>query len=150
MRQTEAKLRRLFGALIVATAIFGCVTAQALAQAKGTKGRDRPVLFLANESLPPMNFMKKGKPTGMVIEPLLTSQFAIFTSYSPNVIRSLDDLPGLTVGVEKKGLPILLPKKDLRITTKPVGEVVQGFNMLAAGQVDAIVLERASNSTNGH
>jgi PAS domain S-box-containing protein len=41
---------------------------QAVAQAVGNKSGNRPALFLGNDSLPPMNFLKNGKPTGVVIE----------------------------------------------------------------------------------
>jgi len=30
--------------------------------------KNRPALFLGNESLPPINFMKDGKPTGVVVD----------------------------------------------------------------------------------
>src|SRR5208283_4217872 len=41
---------------------------QASAQPVGGDAGERPVLFLANDSLPPISFMKNAKPTGIVID----------------------------------------------------------------------------------
>ena len=151
-------------------------------------------MFLGNESLPPMNFMKDGKPTGIVVdltealakhmhrpveirltdwahaqqllltgradallqinpnperlkiydfsEPLLTSEFTIFTSAERLGIHSVRDLRGLKVGVEKQGLPIFLLKEDPRIIVEIIPDFVQGFGMLATGALDAVIADR--------
>ena len=151
-------------------------------------------MFLGNESLPPMNFMKNGKPSGIVVdltdalakrmhrpaeirlmewteaqklvlegradallqinpnrerlkiydfsEPLLASEFTIFASAQRMGVASISDLRGLKVGVEQKGLPILLLQKDPQIITKIIPDFVQGFKMLEAGTLDAVVSDR--------
>ncbi|HTG02426.1 MAG TPA: transporter substrate-binding domain-containing protein [Nitrospirota bacterium] len=155
---------------------------------------DRRILFLGNEALPPMNYMKDGKPTGLVIdivnalskrmhrpvvvrltnwteaqrrvldgqadallqinsnperlkiydfsEPLLTSEFCIFTSSRRHDITTLADLRGLKVGVEENGLPILLLKDDPRIKLNVMPDYVQGFRMLTEGVVDALIADK--------
>ena len=55
-------------ALIVGALFAWWMVDQARAQPDGEESGERPALFLANESLPPMNFMKNGKPTGIVID----------------------------------------------------------------------------------
>ena len=55
-------------ALIVGVLSTWCVVNQACAKQGGEKPGERPILFLGNESLPPMNFMKNGRPTGIVID----------------------------------------------------------------------------------
>jgi ABC-type amino acid transport substrate-binding protein len=134
------------------------------AQKVGGEAEERPALFLGNESLPPMNFVKHGKPTGIVVDlakavaermhrpveiqlmnwteaqqlvldgradallqidpnperlkiydfsdPLLNTEFTIFTSAKRLGVASISGLRGLKVGVEKKGLPILLLQGD--------------------------------------
>ena len=37
-----------------------------------------PALFLGNEASPPINFMKDGRPAGVVVD--LASEFTIFTT----------------------------------------------------------------------
>jgi len=75
-------------------------------------------------------------------EPLLTSEFTIFTSAERLGITSMSDLRGLKVGVEEKGLPILLLQKDPRIIVKIIPDFVIGFGMLATGALDAVVADR--------
>jgi len=55
-------------ALIVGTLLAWWTVDQARAQSVGGEAGGRPVLFLGNDSLPPMNFVKHGKPTGIVID----------------------------------------------------------------------------------
>ena len=166
----------------------------ASAQPVDVKTVERSVLFLGNEKLPPMNFMKNGKPAGIVVdlaealakrmhnpveirlidwteaqrlvltdqadallqinatterlkvydfsEPLLTSEFTIFTSSERVDIASMDDLRGMKVGVEKKGLPILLLRENPQIIAEIIPDFVQGFNMLKTGAVDAVIADR--------
>ncbi|RPH38891.1 MAG: hypothetical protein EHM86_08785, partial [Desulfobulbaceae bacterium] len=155
-------------ALIVGMMLFLWMVDQAKAQpVGGVAEKKRPVVFLGNESLPPKNFMKDGRPTGIVIdlvealakrmhqpveirlmnwteaqklvlegradallqidpnperlkaynfsEPLLITEFTIFTSAQRFGVGSIRDLRGLKVGVEEKGLPILLLKKDPQV-----------------------------------
>jgi len=180
--------------LIVGALIAWWIVDQAKAQPVGGEAGERPVLFLGNESLPPMNYVKQGKPTGIVVdlakaltermhrpveirlmnwaeaqqlvlegradallqinpdperlkiydfsEPLLTSEFTIFTSAERLGVTSMSDLRGLKVGVEEKGLPILLLQKDPRIIVKIIPDFVQGFTMLATGALDAVVADR--------
>ena len=198
MGQTKEPACRMAGvaavALIVGALIAWWMVDQARAQQVGGEAGERPALFLGNESLPPMNFMKDGKPTGIVIdltkalaermhrpveirlinwaeaqqlvlegradallqinpdperlkiydfsEPLLTSEFTIFTSAERLGVASMSDLRGLKVGVEEKGLPILLLQKDPQIIVKIIPDFVQGFRMLATGAVDAVVADR--------
>jgi PAS domain S-box-containing protein len=165
-----------------------------VAQPAGGETGERRVLFLGNESLPPMSFMKNGKPTGIVIDlakalaerihhpveirlmnwaeaqqlvlegradallqinpdpqrikdydfsdPLLASEFTIFTSVERPGVASMIDLRGFKVGVEDKGLPMLLLQKDPQITLKTVPDFVQGFRMLSEGALDAMVVDR--------
>ena len=153
-----------------------------------------PVLLLGNASLPPMNFIKEGKPEGIVVDltramaermhrpvdirlmnwteaqrlvsegradgllqinpsperlrtydfsdTLLTSEFTIFTSRDRLGIRYLRDLQGLKVGVEGKGLPITLVREDPRIIVEIIPDFVKGFEMLAAGVLDAVVADQ--------
>ena len=195
------------------TVIIGALSAWwpiecARAQPVGGKTGERTVLFLGNESLPPMNFMKDGKPAGIAVdlaealakrmhnpveirlmnwteaqrlvladqadallqinsnkerlkvydfsEPLLTSEFTIFTSSERVDIASMDDLRGLKVGVEKQGLPILLLRENPQIIVEIIPDFVQGFRMLKTGAVDAVVADRwvgsfvlASNNIHG-
>ena len=181
-------------ALIVGALFAWWMVDRAMAQPAGGENRERPALFLANESLPPMNFMKHGKPTGIVIdlaealskrmhrpveirlmnwteaqqlvldgradallqidpnperrkiydfsEPLLNTEFTIFTSDERLGVASMRDLHGLKVGVEEKGLPILLLQEDPEIIVKIIPDFIQGFRMLATGALDAVVADR--------
>jgi PAS domain S-box-containing protein len=182
-------------ALIVGALIAWLIVDQAIgAQKVGGEAEERPALLLGNESLPPMNFMKQGKPTGIVVDlakavaermhrpveiqlmkwteaqqlvlegradallhidpnperlkiydfsaPLLDTEFTIFTSAKHLGVASISDLRGLKVGVEEKGLPILLLQKDPQIIVKIIPDFVQGFRMLATGVLDAVVADR--------
>jgi len=182
-------------ALIVGTMLFLSMVDQAKAQpVGGVAEKKRPVVFLGNESLPPKNFMKDGRPTGIVIdlvealakrmhqpveirlmnwteaqklvlegradallqidpnperlktynfsEPLLITEFTIFTSAQRFGVDSIRDLRGLKVGVEEKGLPILLLQKDPQVIVEIIPDFVQGFRMLVSGTVDAVVADR--------
>ena len=181
-------------ALIVTALIAWWMVDQARAQQVGGDAGERPALLLGNESLPPMNFLKYGKPTGIVIdlaealaermhhpaeirlinwteaqqlvlegradallqinpsperleiydfsEPLLTSEFSIFTAAERLGITSMRDLRGLKVGVEEKGLPILLLQEDPEIIVEIIPDFVQGFRMLTTGALDAVIADR--------
>jgi PAS domain S-box-containing protein len=181
-------------ALIVGALLAWWMVDQASSKPIPGEARERPVLFLGNESLPPMSFMKNGKPSGIVVdlaealmkrihhpseirlmdwteaqrlvlegqadallqinpnkvrlksydfsEPLLTSEFTIFTSAERLGIATMSDLRGLKVGVENNGLPILLLHEDPQIIVKIIPNFVQGFKMLVAGELDAVVADR--------
>jgi PAS domain S-box-containing protein len=159
-----------------------------------SRSGEKPVLFLGNQSLPPMNYMKNGRPTGIVVDlaqalarrmrypveirlmdwseaqrrvldgqadallqinanperrtlydfsdPLLASEFTIFTAANRQGVASKLDLRGLKVAVEEKGLPILLLREDPNIIVTVVPDFVQGFKMLTAGAIDAVVADR--------
>ncbi len=182
-------------ALIVGALIAWLTVDQAIGSPKVVGAAEkRPALFLANESLPPMNFMKHGKPTGIVVDlveamaarmhrpveiqlmnwtkaqqlvldgradallqmdpnperlkiydfsnPLLNTEFTIFTSGERLGVASISNLRGLKVGVEEKGLPILLLQGFPQIIVKIIPDFVQGFRMLATGALDAVVADR--------
>ena len=157
-------------------------------------GREKPILFLGNDSLPPMNFTKNGAPAGVTVDllralgkhmrrpveirlmdwaeaqrlvldgradallqinpspermklydfsdPLLTSEFTIFTSIARPGITSMADLRGLKVAAENQGLPVSLLRREPEIDAKIVQDFVQGFRMLTEGGVDAVVADR--------
>jgi PAS domain S-box-containing protein len=199
MGQTRETSMGMAGVTVVALIICALTTwlmvDQAIsAQKVGGEAEERPALFLGNESLPPMNFMKHGKPTGIVVDlakamaermhrpaeiqlmkwteaqqlvldgradallqidpnperlkiydfsdPLLNTEFTIFTSAERLGIASISNLRGLKVGVEEKGLPIFLLQGDPQIILAIIPDFVQGFRMLATGALDAIVADR--------
>jgi ABC-type amino acid transport substrate-binding protein len=181
-------------ALIVGALLFCLVMDQTKAHPDSRETGERPVLLLANESLPPMNFMKHGRPSGIVIDlaealskhmhrpveirlmdwaeaqqlvldgradallqinpspermkfydfsdPLLTTEFTIFTSVNRLGVTSMHDLRGLKVGVEKQGLPVSLVREDPEIIVEIIPDLIQGFRMLSAGTVDAVIADR--------
>jgi hypothetical protein len=78
-------------------------------------------------------------------EPLLTSEFSIFTSSERPGVTSFFDLRGLRVGVEHMGLPDLLLRQDTGIIVQ-TPDFLQGFRMLLAGELDAVVADRRVGS----
>jgi PAS domain S-box-containing protein len=202
-RLRRTKLLMLALQLAVLVAGFGIRTRHGLAETGnksdsmaqvGVEAAVRPALFLGNESLPPMIYMNRGKPTGIVVdlakalakrmhqpveirlmnwadaqqlvldgradallqinpsperlkiydfsEPLLTSEFTIFTSAERSGVTSMRDLRGLKVGVEQGGLPIFLLQEDPKITVEDIPDLSQGFKMLGTGALDAVVADR--------
>jgi|WetSurMetagenome_2_1015567.scaffolds.fasta_scaffold02555_4 PAS domain S-box-containing protein len=181
-------------ALIVGVLIIWWMVDQARAKQVGGEANERPVLFLANASLPPMSFMENGKPAGIVIDlamalaermhhrveirlmnwteaqqlvledradallqinpnperleiydfsdPLLNTEFTIFTSAKRPAVASVRDLSGLKVGVEERGLPILLLHEYPQIIVEIIPDFVQGFKMLSTSALDAVVADR--------
>ncbi|NMC48466.1 MAG: transporter substrate-binding domain-containing protein [Desulfovibrio sp.] len=159
-----------------------------------TRKKDTPAIFLGNHSLPPMNYLKYGQPTGIVVdltkalakhldcpveirlmdwseaqqlvadgkadaliqinanpdrlkiydfsEPLLSSEFTIFTSDKHYGIKSIQDLHGLKVGVEKNGLPFLLLQKDPHIEIEIIPDFIEGFMRLKNDDIAAVVVDR--------
>lgn len=73
---------------------------------------------------------------------LLESEFSIFVSYDKPGIYDIAGLKGLRVGVEKKGRPLQLLKQDMSIKTVPVVNIINGFNLLKEGKLDAVVVDR--------
>lgn len=55
-------------ALLVVALLASWMVDQAKAKSGGMEAQERPALFVGNESLPPINFIKHGKPSGIVIE----------------------------------------------------------------------------------
>ncbi len=194
-----ALIRAAIAPALIACALLVSWTAhRAEAQSVGGNPLERPVLFLANESLPPLNFMKDGRPTGLVVdlanalakrmhrpvevrltnwaqaqqlvlsgeadallqinmsperlkiydfsEPLLTSEFSIFTTNERRGVTSFYDLRGLRVGVERMGLPDLLLRQDQGINVQNIPDFLQGFRMLLAGELDAVVADHRVGS----
>ncbi len=55
-------------ALLVVALLASWMVDQAKAKSGGMEAQERPALFVGNESLLPINFIKHGKPSGIVIE----------------------------------------------------------------------------------
>jgi PAS domain S-box-containing protein len=75
-------------------------------------------------------------------EPLLESQFSIFTLKERLDISGISSLRGLRVGVEKGGLPMQVLEKDPNISLVIIPNFIEGFKMLNEGGVDAIVVDQ--------
>jgi ABC-type amino acid transport substrate-binding protein len=75
-------------------------------------------------------------------EPLLDTEFTIFTAAERPGVASVLDLRGLKVGVEEKGLPLLLLQGDPQIIVEIIPDFVKGFRMLSKGALDAVVADR--------
>jgi len=151
-------------------------------------------LFLGNETLPPMIYMKNGKPVGIIVDlaeaiksrmsrpvslkymnwsqaqrlvlegkadallqinfskerkkiydfsdSILESEFNIFISSDREGVYDITSLRGLRVGVEEKGLPIQIAKRDSLIKVVVVPDIISGFHMLADGEIDAVIVDR--------
>jgi len=74
-------------------------------------------------------------------DPFLESHFAIFVRSDRQGISSISSLRGLKVGVESAGLPQQLLSKDPQIQLKVIPGFGEGFRMLNAGTVDAVVVD---------
>ncbi len=160
--------------------------------------KEQPVIFLGNSSLPPLNYIKNGRQSGLAVElteaiagrmhrpviirlmnwekaqqhvlegkadaliqinsnpermkifdfsePLLLSEFTIFISSDCNSIRSIQDLQKQKVGVEAKGLPVLLIKEVPQVKIEIITDYYNGFNRLIAGDIDAVIADRWAGS----
>jgi len=73
---------------------------------------------------------------------LLESEFSIFVSFDRENVYDITSLRGLKVGVEKKGLPFNILKKNPLITLVSIPDIIEGFHYLATGQVNAVVVDR--------
>jgi PAS domain S-box-containing protein len=185
-------------AMLLAFGPLFCFPAKAATHFSAANVPQRPLLFLANDSLPPMNFLDRGKPAGIVVdlakalskhmsrpveirltnwteaqeqvksgqadallqinpnperlqiydfsEPLLTSEFTIFTSADRHSIATADDLRGLKVGAERSSFALSFLTKDPRIDVQLISDALQGMKMLEARSVDAVVVDRWAGS----
>jgi ABC-type amino acid transport substrate-binding protein len=73
---------------------------------------------------------------------LLKSEFSIFIKSGNTSIESVDDLKNKTVGVENGGYPFELLQKYDGIKTELIADWKAGFHKVAAGEIDAIVVDR--------
>jgi PAS domain S-box-containing protein len=74
-------------------------------------------------------------------DPFLESHFAIFVRASQTGISGMSSLHGLRVGVESGGLPQQLLAKDSQIPLAVIPGFQEGFRMLNAGTIDAVVVD---------
>jgi ABC-type amino acid transport substrate-binding protein len=72
------------------------------AQSVGREAEKRPILFLGNESLPPMSFMKNGKPTGLVID---LAKAVAERMHQPVEIRLMNWTEAQQLVLEGRGTP---------------------------------------------
>ncbi|MFH2114825.1 MAG: transporter substrate-binding domain-containing protein [Spirochaetota bacterium] len=181
--------------LIIVLVLLGfAAVGPGYAQLQGGGSKTPPLLFLGNESLPPMIYSRKGEALGLVADlaramaermdrpveiramdwaeaqrlvlegkadallqinesperlayldfsqSLLVSEFSIFIPADRHGIVSRQDLRGLRVGVEGKGLPIQLLQEEPGILIEVIPDFAIGFEMLAAGAIDAVVVDR--------
>ncbi|MDD5028601.1 MAG: PAS domain S-box protein [Rhodoferax sp.] len=74
-------------------------------------------------------------------EPLLESQFSIFTSTGKVGISGLSSLRGMRVGVESGGLPRELLEKNPLVPLTIIPDFLAGFKLLNDGAIDAVVVD---------
>ncbi|MFA6506383.1 MAG: PAS domain S-box protein [Treponemataceae bacterium] len=74
-------------------------------------------------------------------DPLLQSQFSIFTRNDRVGITGAASLRGLRVGVENNGLPHRLLKEDKAVQLALIPNFLNGFGMLNDGTLDAVVVD---------
>ncbi len=74
-------------------------------------------------------------------EPLLESQFSIFTRTDKVGIAGMASLAGLQVGVEAGGLPQQLLEKYPAVRLTIIPDFLAGFKLLNAGAIDAVVVD---------
>lgn len=74
-------------------------------------------------------------------EPLLESQFTIFTGSDRVGISGLSDLKGLRVGVEAAGLPRQVLEKIPEIRLDIIPNFLEGFKRIKDGAIDAVVVD---------
>ncbi|MDM8549043.1 transporter substrate-binding domain-containing protein [Desulfobacterales bacterium HSG2] len=102
----------------------------------------RLVLAGKADALLQINATKERRKLYDFSAPLLESEFSIFISAGRDGIYDIASLRRLTVGVEEKGLPINILKRDPLIKTVIIPDIVRGFHLLADGAVDAVVADR--------
>jgi PAS domain S-box-containing protein len=74
-------------------------------------------------------------------DPLLQSQFSIFTLSNRPGITGASGLRGLRVGVEKGGLPHTVLQEDALIRLVLIPDFLEGFKMVNKGELDAVVVD---------
>ena len=74
-------------------------------------------------------------------DPLLESQFSIFTSTNRVGISGISSLRGLRVGVESGGLPQQLLEQNPRILLTIIPNFLEGFKLLNETTIDAVVVD---------
>jgi PAS domain S-box-containing protein len=74
-------------------------------------------------------------------EPFLESHFSIFVRSNQTGISGVASLRGLRVGVESGGLPQQILGRDAGISLKVIPNFPEGFRMLEAGTIDAVVVD---------
>lgn len=72
---------------------------------------------------------------------LLESQFSIFVGTDRLGLSGISSLRGLRVGVESGGLPRQLLEKDPHIQLAIIPDFLEGFRLLNAGALDAVVVD---------
>jgi len=74
-------------------------------------------------------------------DPLLESQFSIFTRANKMGISGISSLRGLRVGVEAGGLPLQSLEKNPLIQLSIIPDFLTGFKLLNDGAIDAVVVD---------
>ncbi len=74
-------------------------------------------------------------------EPLLESQFSIFTRADVTGLSGAASLRGLQVGVEAGGLPQQVLSRDPAVKLVVIPDFLRGFAMLSARELDAVVVD---------
>ena len=77
---------------------------------------------------------------------LLESRFSIFVSADRVGIAGASSLQGLRVGVEAGGLPQQVLEKNPQILLSVIPDFLEGFKLLNAGAIDAVVVDNRVGS----
>jgi signal transduction histidine kinase/DNA-binding response OmpR family regulator len=93
------------------------------------------------DALIQINPTEERRKTYEFSDPLLESQFSIFTGSDRVGISSLVSLRGQRVGVEAGGLPRQLIGKDPQVRLTIISNFLHGFTLLRDGEVDAVVVD---------
>lgn len=75
-------------------------------------------------------------------EEILASEFSLFIRNGNMHIRTMDDLTDRAVGVEPGGYPHILVQNDESIKIEIITDWTSGFQMVANGEIDAILVDR--------
>ncbi|MFA7382038.1 MAG: transporter substrate-binding domain-containing protein [Desulfurivibrionaceae bacterium] len=93
------------------------------------------------DALIQINATAERKKTFAFSDPLLESQFSIFTAANRVGISGLSSLGGLTVGVEAGGLPQLVLGNNPRVRLTIIPNFLAGFRQIESGAIDAVVVD---------
>ena len=74
-------------------------------------------------------------------EPLLESEFSIFTLSGRTGISGIADISGLRVGVEEKGFPSVVLQSNPLINLVRVPTLSEAFKMLEEGNLDVVIAD---------